>query len=65
MTFKNGQLDFDDIMWLRRASTKSGASSVPLQTAERLIAAGLVEKQGTKPTLRITDKGRIALEKLG
>ena len=65
MTENNRQLDFDDIMWLRRASTKSGATSVPPATAERLIASGLVERQGTRPILRITDKGRIALEKLG
>ena len=65
MTDQNRQLGFDDIMWLRRASTKSGASSVPPQTAERLISAGLVERQGARSVLRITDKGRIALEKLG
>ena len=65
MTDKNRQLDFDDIMWLRRASTKTGASSVPPATAERLIAAGLVERHGTRANLKITDKGRIALEKLG
>jgi hypothetical protein len=61
----NMQLGFEDIMWLRRASTKTGAVSVPSETAEKLVAAGLVERQGTRPVLRITDKGRIALEKLG
>ena len=65
MTDHKRQLDFDDIMWLRRASTKSGANSVPPLTAERLISAGLVERQGARSALKITDKGRIALEKLG
>ena len=59
------QLGFEDIMWLRRASTKTGAVSMPPATADKLVGAGLVERQGTRPTLKITDKGRIALEKLG
>ena len=59
------QLGFEDIMWLRRASTKTGALSVPPATADKLVANGLVERQGTRPVLKITDKGRIALEKLG
>ena len=59
------QLDFEDILWLRRAATKAGASQVPPAIAEKLISSGLVE-QGTKPpTMKITEKGRIALSKLG
>ena len=59
------QLDFEDIMWLRRASTKTGAMSVPPAIADKLVAAGLVERQGNRPVFKITDKGRIALQKLG
>jgi hypothetical protein len=61
----HSQLDFEDILWLRRAATKAGAAQLPPPIAEKLIGAGLI-KPGTKPpTFRITDKGRIALEKLG
>jgi hypothetical protein len=59
------QLDFEDILWLRRAATKAGAVQVPPAIAEKLISAGLIEL-GTKPTtMKITEKGRIALNKLG
>ena len=59
------QLDFEDILWLRRAATKAGAVEVPPAIAEKLLNAGLIEL-GTKPTtLKITEKGRIALTKLG
>ena len=59
------RLDFEDILWLRRAATKAGASQVPPAIAEKLMHAGLVEIGAKPPTMRITDKGRIALEKLG
>lgn len=59
------QLDFEDILWLRRSATKSGATQVPSQIAEKLIDAGLVELGVKPPSLRITEKGRIALSKLG
>lgn len=59
------QLDFEDIMWLRRAATKAGAVQVPPAIAEKLIGAGLIEPATKPPTLRITEKGRIALNKLG
>ena len=59
------QINFEDILWLRRAATKSGADHVPPAIAQKLIEAGLIEV-GTKPaTMRITEKGRIALAKLG
>jgi hypothetical protein len=59
------RLDFEDILWLRRAATKAGAVKVPPAIAEKLMNSGLIEL-GTKPTsLRITEKGRIALSKLG
>jgi hypothetical protein len=59
------QLDFQDILWLRRSATKAGAVQVPRAVAEKLISAGLMEIEGKPPTLKITDKGRIALTKLG
>ena len=59
------QIDFEDILWLRRAATKAGADHVPPEIAERLLNAGLIE-MGAKPSsLKITEKGRIALSKLG
>ena len=59
------QLDFEDILWLRRAATKAGAVQVPPAIAQKLISAGLIELGAKPPTLRITEKGRIALLKLG
>jgi hypothetical protein len=59
------QLDFEDILWLRRAATKAGATQVPPAIAEKLIGAGLIESGTRPPTLKITEKGRIALSKLG
>ena len=58
-------LDFEDILWLRRAATKAGAVQVPPAIAEKLIGAGLIELGTKPPTLKITEKGRIALTKLG
>jgi hypothetical protein len=59
------RLVFEDILWLRRAATKAGAVQVPPAIAEKLMNAGLIEL-GTRPSsLRITEKGRIALSKLG
>ena len=65
MTTGPAQLDFEDILWLRRAATKAGANQVPPAIAEKLVNAGLIEA-GPKPlSMKITDKGRIALAKLG
>ena len=61
----HAQLDFEDILWLRRAATKAGAVQVPPAIAEKLIGAGLIEVAAKPPTLKITEKGRIALSKLG
>ena len=59
------RLEFEDILWLRRAATKAGAVQVPPAIADKLIHAGLIEV-GSKPAaMRITEKGRIALSKLG
>jgi hypothetical protein len=59
------QIDFEDILWLRRAATKAGAGHVPPAIAEKLINAGLIEVTTKPPSLKITEKGRIALSKLG
>ena len=61
----HAQLDFEDIMWLRRAATKAGAAQVPPEIAEKLISTGLIQLATKPSTLRITEKGRIALNKLG
>jgi hypothetical protein len=52
-------------LWLRRAATKAGADHVPPAIAEKLINAGLIEVTSKPPSLKITEKGRIALSKLG
>ncbi len=65
MKIGNARLDFEDILWLRRAATKAGALQVPPAVAEKLMSAGLIELGTKPPTLRITEKGRIALQKLG
>ena len=59
------QIDFQDILWLRRAATKAGADHVPPEIAERLINAGLIETTTKPSSLKSTEKGRIALSKLG
>lgn len=59
------KLEFEDILWLRRAATKAGAAQVPPQIAEKLVSAGYVEVGTKPPTMKITEKGRIALTKLG
>jgi hypothetical protein len=59
------QIEFEDILWLRRAATKSGADQVPAEIADKLIAAGLIEVTAKPAGLKITEKGRIALSKLG
>jgi hypothetical protein len=62
---KRPPIDFEDILWLRRAATKAGADHVPPAIAEKLINAGLIEVTSKPPSLKITEKGRIALSKLG
>jgi len=59
------QIDFEDIWWLRKAATKAGADHIPPAIVEKLIGAGLIEPGAKPPTHRITEKGRIALSKLG
>jgi hypothetical protein len=59
------KIGFEDIRWLRRASGKSGSGSIPAVVAKRLVAAGLLEAGPRRSTMSLTDKGRIALSKLG
>ena len=61
----HAQLDFQDILWLRRAATKAGANQVPSAIAQKLVGAGLIEAGAKPPVMKITEKGRIALTKLG
>ena len=65
MKIGSARLDFEDILWLRRAATKAGAVQVPPGIAEKLISAGLIEAGAKPPVMKITEKGRIALTKLG
>ena len=59
------KIEFEDILWLRKAATKAGADHIPPAIAEKLISAGLIEVTAKPPTLKITEKGKIALTKLG
>jgi hypothetical protein len=59
------QIQFEDLPWLRRACSKSGAEGVPAAIAKKLVDAGLVQPDANRSALRITEKGRIALSKLG
>ena len=65
MAKNQAKIEFEDILWLRKAATKAGADHVPPAIAEKLLSAGLIEVTAKPPTLRITEKGRIALSKLG
>jgi hypothetical protein len=59
------RIGFEDIRWLRRASGKSGSETVPPAIAKRLIGAGLLEAGPRPSSVKLTEKGRIALSKLG
>jgi hypothetical protein len=62
---ENTKIEFQDICWLRRASGKSGSASIPPAAVKRLVDAGLLEAGPRPATMKLTDKGRIALSKLG
>jgi hypothetical protein len=62
---QNIKIEFEDILWLRKAATKAGADHVPAAIADKLVSAGLIEAGSKPPTMKITEKGRIALSKLG
>jgi hypothetical protein len=59
------RIEFEDILWLRKAATKAGADHIPPAIAQKLMRTGLIELGSKPPTLKITEKGRIALSKLG
>lgn len=65
MSKEKARIEFEDILWLRKAATKAGADHIPPAIAEKLMSAGLIELGSKPPTLKITEKGRIALTKLG
>ena len=65
MAKEKAKIEFEDILWLRKAATKAGADHIPAAIAEKLISAGLIEHGSKPPNLKITEKGRIALSKLG
>jgi hypothetical protein len=62
---ENIKIGFEDIRWLRRASGKSGSGSIPPAVVKRLVQAGLLQAGPRASTMKLTDKGRIALSKLG
>jgi hypothetical protein len=55
-----------DIQYLRQASRKIGASEVPPGIAKRLLSGGLVAIDPRNTAcLTITERGRLALTRLG
>jgi hypothetical protein len=58
-------LTIHDIAYLRQASHKAGALSVPAAIAKRLLSGGLVSHDARKDCLFITPRGRLALTRLG
>ena len=54
-----------DMPWLRQASQKAGASAVPVDIANKLLASGLVELDAAHACLKITKRGQLALNMLG
>lgn len=54
-----------DIQYLRQASRKIGASEVPPTIAKRLLSGGLVAIDPRTACLTITERGRLALSRLG
>ena len=54
-----------DIPWLRQASQKAGALAVPPVIATKLLAGGLVEVDSARHCRPITNRGRLALARLG
>ena len=58
-------LTLHDISWLRQSSLKAGALSVPSAIARRLVSGGFVELDANKDCITITDRGRLALTRLG
>ena len=58
-------LTIHDIAYLRQASHKAGALSVPAAIAKRLLSGGLVSHDARKDCLMITARGRLALTRLG
>ena len=67
MSVKNEdrKIAIEDMRWLRRASGTSGSGSIPPVVAKRLAEAGLLKAGPRRSTMSLTDKGRIALSKLG
>ena len=60
----NNALTLHDISWLRQASHKTGAASVPPMIAKRLVAGGFVIA-GANNCFTITQRGHLALTRLG
>ena len=58
-------LTLHDIAYLRQASHKAGALSVPAVVASRLLGGGLVSRDERSGCLMITARGRLALTRLG
>lgn len=65
MAKMSGALTLHDIPWLRQSSRKDGAVAVPSGVATKLLAGGLVERDATRECLTITNRGRLALTRLG
>ena len=59
-------ITLQDICWLRQASRKRGAQSIPAAVITRLVDAHLIEADSRQAcTMRTTKRGELALARLG
>jgi len=65
MAKMSAALTLQDIPWLRQSSRKDGAVAVPSGVASKLLAGGFVERDATRECLTITNRGKLALTRLG
>jgi hypothetical protein len=54
-----------DIPWLRQAAGSAGALDVPQGIAGKLLTGGYVERDERRGCLTITNRGKLALTRLG
>jgi hypothetical protein len=57
-------LTLSDIPWLRLAARQAGTLDMPQLIATRLLAGQLVERDRSGECLKITTRGRLALDRL-
>jgi hypothetical protein len=58
-------ITLEDVCWLREAALKRGAPAIPAAIAKKLAGAQLIVNDQAAHCMRITNRGRIALTRLG